>query len=308
MTEPQFVRGYGGPVRRCYQSAYGVWESVARSIVISQAKREGVIPSGSILGLFVSAGQEQYPHALDEFRRLWRPFRENGHSCVLVDNLGISPDVLLDGEHFVRGTNRDWEFSAWQEGFDYWKANAPRGCPEWVVCITSAFTRRNPRRRAERILNPVTLARSPEGIVGWGNVHNAGAWGVLGYDCRRFIRTDAFAISGRVLQSQGFVTVTDALLENLIPRIWDGQRLIHSEANVDSDFREWLADWLERGWYGSASFSSRSYPLLRKKAQAIFNERLLTARCIEQGFSAMCGNDINRFTGLSVLKPLGTLS
>ncbi len=284
-------------VKRLAEATYGLWETTARSVLLRSAGRSRS-DQNAYAGLFVCHGTSEYPTSLKSMRKLWAPFYKRGFPLFIVNNMPDDPVTPRPGEHYLEGTNTEWEFSAWQQAHLQYIAKFKRP-PAWYICVTSAFVRHDTVRHYARYINPATLRHLPPGIIGPACVHWTGDYRCAGYHTSRFIRTDAFAVSGHLIEEVGFLGVSNAALENISPARPNGDSLFHNNDNTSPDFRDHLNKWLSQGWHKSNEISGPMYPFLRKKLQACCNERLLAARIATAGGIMMHGLKPNRLTGLS---------
>ena len=268
--------------------------------------------SPKCLGLFVQAGSKTYSTALSRFLRLWEPFRRLGNPCVVIDNFSSTPPSLPPGVRFLRGSNAQWEFSGWQEGLEFHLSTGAE-VPDWCVCLNSAFVRKLLPNRYSRFLNPVSLALADQGLIGhFADCRNLAIDGFAmdapfsyrSYDVSRFAITAAFALTGEFAARVGFVAVNEQELDFISPPGLEGTDLFSPTADVSPRFRRYVNDWLQKGWYNAATCVPETRPLLRKKLQAILNERLLSTQIREENLSWSEAGSTRLLTGRSNLADL----
>jgi hypothetical protein len=237
-----------------------------------------------ILTVFVRHGAVRYPTALEDLRDVFRRRLPSvRHDLVVVENDAAAP-AQEAGLEVVRGSNRRWEFSAWDEGLLAVGSLAREY--ELVHLATSAFLTLYTRyleRFDERMLRLVAARRAAVGHIDcYGEPVE-----LLGRRSQAWIRSSFLFVPPAELERLGsLVGVAD-------PAPFfsgDPRRPFREDAPLSSTYRKLLLDWLTgpgtgQGvtWHSRFELTAETLPYFEQKVLAILNEHLLSIRLREQG-------------------------
>jgi hypothetical protein len=239
-----------------------------------------------ILTVFARHGASKYPQALEEllaFQRARLP--KVRHDLVVVDNaLGARPEVERRDRELVAGSNRVWEFSAWDEGLAYvghrvWDY-------DYVHLVTSAF-RTLYTSYINRIDQPLLERVAGRGLViGHIDYYNTPIV-LLGNRTQAWIRSSFFFIPPAEIATLGsFVGIENGA------EFFSGNpdQPFRQDAPISDNYRKYIIDWLTgpgtgQGvvWHSRFTINSETLPYFRAKVIAMLNEQMLAIRLQRQG-------------------------
>lgn len=237
-----------------------------------------------ILSLLARHGTARYPAALADLRAYQRRCLPTARCEVLVVDNAATGSTEEDGVRVIAGSNRAWEFSAWDEGLaqvgvrllDY----------DLVHLVTSAF----------RTLYMAYLDRCVEAVL----ARVAGHGMALGHlDCYG-VPVELFGVRSQCWLRSSFVFLPPAELLSLgsLVGIPDPSRLFSgdpedpflADAPISANYRRYILDWLTgegtgQGtvWHSRFELGPDTLPYFEAKVLAILNEHLLTLRLRRQG-------------------------
>jgi len=237
-----------------------------------------------ILTLFVRHGTSRYPEALPELRRFQRSQLPTvDHHLLVIDN-GEAPLQPESGVEVMAGSNRLWEFSAWDEGL------ARVGHRLWdydlVHLVTSAFGTLYTRyidRLDHRLLEQVAGRGAALGHIDRYNDPVE----LLGCSTQAWLRSAFFYLPPAELATLGsLVGVPD-------PGLFfseDPAQPFRADAPLSGNLRRYILDWLTgpgtgQGvtWHSRFVLSRETLPYFRAKVLALLNEQMLAIRLRRQG-------------------------
>jgi len=237
-----------------------------------------------ILTLFVRHGTAKYTEALDDLRAFQRRrLPEVRHDMLIVDNGPEAPSPT-PGAEVIRGSNRRWEFSAWDDGLAHVGARVRDY--DLVHLVTSAFNTLYTRyidRIGPALLEEVAGRATALGHVDWYNEPVE----LLGYPGQAWLRSSFVFIPPAELLTLGSLVGCTAE-----PEIFSGDPTspFRPEAPVSPNYRRYVYDWLTgpgtgQGvtWHSRFVLDRESLPFFQAKAMAIFNEQMLAIRLRLQG-------------------------
>lgn len=238
-----------------------------------------------VLSILARHGTAKYATAVADVQEYHR--RRLPHArceLVVVDNAPGAAPGPVEGATVVAGSNRAWEFSAWDEGL------AHVGARVWeydlVHLVTSAFRTLYTRyidRLDERALGLV----AGRGVA-VGHVDSYGETvELLGVRARHWLRSSFVFVPPAELALLGTcVGVAD-------PSPFfseDPAAPFLADAPLSATYRRYIVDWLTgegtgqgTEWHSRFALSAETLPFFRAKALAILNEQRLAIRLRRQG-------------------------
>jgi len=239
-----------------------------------------------ILSLFVRHGSTKYADALTDLRELHRTRLPSAqHDVLVVDNALDPRTAANDGDCVViAGSNRGWEFSAWDEGLAH--VGAKIWDYDFIHLVTSAFRTLHTRyieRCDERTLELV----AGRGVaVGHIDCYDEPVE-LLGNRSQAWIRSSFVFLPPAELATLGrVVSVTDpgAFFTS------DPANPFRLDAPLSERYRRYVLDWLTgpgtgQGtiWHSRFELTAKTLPFFQAKTLAILNEHLLAIRLRRQG-------------------------
>ena len=239
-----------------------------------------------ILTLFARHGTLKYGDALAEllaFQRVRLP--SVSHDVVVVDNApeNAKRTVTSDFE-IIDGSNRSWEFSAWDEGL------AHVGQRVWdydfVHLVTSAF-RTLYTRYIDRFDQSMLERIAGRGIaLGHIDYYNDPVE-LLGNRAQAWIRSSFVFIPPAELSALGRLVCVSEPTKFFSE---DPQRPFLEDAPISENYRRYIIDWLTgpgtgQGvtWHSRFVLSPETLPHFQAKVLAMLNEQMLAVRLRRQG-------------------------
>jgi hypothetical protein len=238
-----------------------------------------------ILTLFVRHGSAKYGQALSELDAFYqRRLPTVTRDTLIVDNAPGAPAGQEGSVELIQGSNRSWEFSAWDEGL------AHLGPRSWsydlVHLVTSAFGELY-TRYIERFDPPLLEQIAGRGAA-TGHIDYYGEpVEVLGYTGQSWVRSAFFFIPPAELQTLGsLVTIDDRR------RFFSGdpRAPFRPDAPLSEQYQRYIHDWLTGAgtgqgvtWHSRFELDAKTLPFYENKALAMLNEQLLAIRLRWQG-------------------------
>jgi hypothetical protein len=239
-----------------------------------------------ILTVFARHGVAKYPRALDELRAFQKARLPSVHHDILVvDNAHrATPAVEPPDCKILVGSNRVWEFSAWDEGLAHvgrrvWEY-------EYVHLVTSAF-RTLYTRYIDRIDQPLLERVAGRGLaIGHIDYYNTPIV-LLGNRSQAWIRSSFFFIPPAEIATLGsFVGIENGA------EFFSGNsdHPFRSDAPISENYRNYIIDWLTgpgtgQGvvWHSRFIINPETLLYFQAKVIAMLNEQMLAIRLQRQG-------------------------
>ena len=238
-----------------------------------------------ILTLFVRHGSARYGEALprlEDFRR--RRLPSVVQDTVIIDNAPDAATGEANGSVVIQGSNRAWEFSAWDEGLAVLESRVRDY--DLVHLVTSAFGQLYTRyieRIAPELLEQV-----------------AGRGAALGHLDYYHEPVKVLGYTGQCWMRSSFLFIPPAELATLGPLVsvpepgqffsGDPDSPFRRDAPLSDNYRRYIYDWLTGAgtgqgvtWHSRFVLDERTLPYFEAKALAVLNEQLLAIRLRRQG-------------------------
>lgn len=239
-----------------------------------------------ILTLFVRHGTTKYGEALEDLRRFHRT-RLPGvdHDILVIDNALQGPVTDPPASHeLIAGSNRSWEFSAWDEGLVH------VGSRVWgydLVHLVTAAHGELYTRYIDRFDEPMLdLVAGRGAAVGHIDCYNEPVE-LLGCNTQSWLRTSFLFVPPAELATLGsLVGVHDgaAFFSG------DPEHPFRTDAPLSERYCGYIIDWLTgpgtgqgTTWHSRFELSAETLAFFEAKALAILNEHLLAIRLRRQG-------------------------
>ncbi len=239
-----------------------------------------------ILTLLARHGSIKYGEALDELDAFYRRRLPSVHHDLLViDNAASSGRVAPQADsRVIAGSNRAWEFSAWDEGLEH------LGRRVWdydlVHLVTSAFRTLYTRyidRFDEALLENLVGRAAAIGHIDYYNEPIA----IFGNRSQAWIRTSFFFIPPAELTTLGALVCVDEPDEIFSG---DPESPFRENAPISPTYRRYILDWLTgpgtgQGvvWHSRFQLTPETLPHFQAKVLAMLNEQMLAVRLRRQG-------------------------
>ncbi len=239
-----------------------------------------------VLTLFARHGSTKYPDALDDLHAFYRTrLRSVQYDLLVVDNdAGVASPRQFSKELVIPGSNRLWEFSAWDEGL------AHLGQRVWdydfVHLVTSAFRTLYTRyidRFDDGLLESLAGRGAATGHVDYYNEPIV----VLGNRSQAWLRTSFVFIPPTELATLGSLVSVDRPDEFFSG---DPACPFLTKAPLSETYRRYILDWLTgpgtgQGviWHSRFELTAESLPYFQAKVLAMLNEQMLAVRLRRQG-------------------------
>ncbi len=239
-----------------------------------------------ILSLFVRYGQEKYGDALDTLAAYYRQaLPEVEPDMVIVDNaLPAGCQEIAGTTAIIGGSNRYWEFSAWDEGLAY---VGPKVLAyDFVHFVTSAYNQLYVAYIPKMNLQCLAAIRNRDAVLGHIDHYNDPVI-FMGRASQCWIRSSFFFMRPEtVLRLGSLVSLTapGPLFSG------DPAAPFAAHAPIDKTFRDNIINWLTRDgtgqgteWHSRFVLNADTLRYFESKALAVLNEHALTLRLAQQG-------------------------
>jgi hypothetical protein len=238
-----------------------------------------------ILTLFARHGTAKYSEALEELHVFYRKRLPLVHHEVLVvDNALDETYGRASKDRIIAGSNRSWEFSAWDEGL------AHIGQRVWdydlVHLVTSAFRTLYTRyldRFDEDMLESIAGRAAAVGHIDYYNEPVE----VLGNRTQAWIRTSFVFLPPAELATLGSLVCVNGPGEFFSE---NHEHPFRKDAPLSENYRQYILDWLTgpgtgQGvvWHSRFEVTRELLPHFQAKVLAMLNEQMLAVRLRRQG-------------------------
>jgi len=236
-----------------------------------------------ILVLFARHGTERYPESLSDLDGFYQAHLPSARrDVVVVDNAGGVEASEAPG--VIAGSNRSWEFSAWDEGLA--SVGDLLGDYDLVHLVTSAFRTLYVRYIERLDLRVLQLVAGRRAAVGHIDRYDEPIE-LMGHTSQSWLRSSFVFVPPAELVALGsLVGVTDA------SRFFSGdaRNPFRATAPLSENYRQFIRGWLTgegtgqgTKWHSRFALSPTTLPLFESKALAILNEHMLAIRLRLQG-------------------------
>jgi hypothetical protein len=238
-----------------------------------------------ILTIFARHGTAKYAGALDDLRAIFRTQLPSArHDIVVVENAAGAALAPEPGVELVPGSDRDWEFSAWDEGLAH---VGGRACDyDFVHLATAAFRTLYVRYLDRFDARMLGMAVGRRAAVGHVDCYGEPIT-ILGRRSQSWLRTSFVFIPPAELAALGTVV---SIRDPAAFFSGDPAAPFRADAPISSEYRRLILDWLTgpgtgqgTTWHSRFELTAETLPFFEGKARAILNEHMLAVRLREQG-------------------------
>lgn len=236
--------------------------------------------------IFARHGQEKYRDALDTLAAYYRQTLPGIEpDMVIVDNaLPAGAHEAAGKTTVIAGSNRNWEFSAWDEGVEY---VGPRVLAyDFVHFVTSAYNQLYVAYIPKMNAQCLGAVWGKDIILGHIDSYNEPVM-FMGRASQCWVRSSFFFMRPEtVLRLGSFVSIThsEALYSG------DPAAPFAADAPIDNVFRDNIINWLTGDgtgqgteWHSRFQLNADTLKHFEAKALAVLNEHALTMRLSQQG-------------------------
>lgn len=239
-----------------------------------------------ILVIFVRYGQEKYRDALDTLAAYYKQTMPGIEpDMVIVDNaLPAGPHEVTGKTAVIAGSNRYWEFSAWDEGLAYL---GPKVLAyDFVHFVTSAYNQLYVAYIPKMNAQCLEVVQSKSVVLGHIDYYNEPII-FMGRASQCWIRSSFFFMKPETaLRLGSFVSVTHS------DPLYSGEPAapFAADAPIDKVFRDNIVNWLTGDgtgqgteWHSKFVLNADTLKHFEAKSLAVLNEHALTLRLAQQG-------------------------
>lgn len=233
-----------------------------------------------VIAIFVSYYPSYLESCLPKLKKLLKHLTLN--SQILIVNNNNKPINNIDSSiTIIQGSNRDWEFSAWDEGVEYLTQNYTHIEESTIIFLNDTFY----SHRVFTEIDYLLFKKSVKKIVARkydfaGEFNSFGeSFEVLGVKSKGWISTYLFCCNGGKLKEIMPFCKVDSNFTEEIKCDQSAQKLVlkNCSENLVSHLESWFFPKNPKlGWYKNPSNKENS-DLVKKKVIAILNEKLLFA-------------------------------
>lgn len=201
---------------------------------------------------------------------------------LVFNNAALKTDSsiskLSKGWNFIEGSNIQHEFSAWQEGLDFFRESYGDQLSVILVNDTVAHHRKFSFFRKLAFLAALPR-KSSSCIVGFTNKLPCGShFQVYAHKTDLWVSTFLFFVDAEALKKINYRIWTREENDDCVLGGSDNAKFFTDR--VSENLKKYLCEWLfEGGWYKSESLSEFNCDRFKVKAKSIINEKLLSAQC-----------------------------
>ena len=189
--------------------------------------------------------------------------------------------------HCIAGSNKLGEFSAWEEGIQFYcsHVNIHFAANDFFVFANYTFCHHRIWKHsyAKNFCRSLRKANSSSpSIIGWGN-YSVDLFSIDSIPFHIWISTYLFSFQmSTYVQLEGGLVPSDSSFDRYISPTIDSDSFFGY--SVNEALQSHLTNWLFKGgWRNSKALDSSSYPVLQFKAKCILAEKLLSAKILSLG-------------------------
>lgn len=220
---------------------------------------------------------------------------------ILVLNSDISTEVSsgisIDGWTIIMGSNKNFEFSGWQEGINYLRQ---QNISHHGILFANDTIGRHQEGSHLAQCNLNELMRR------WSSCHGAQFIGIQhfspqpldlgGYDVTHWICTMIFGLTSEALKRIDYKVDHIEYTASMCSEKKDGYSILNQ--SVPSSIKAYIEDWLlNGGWHGSKRppLSAHDQQRLQHKARCILCEKMLTVKARQNNISIIGVKDLELY-------------
>ena len=187
----------------------------------------------------------------------------------------------------LRGTNENWEFSAWQHGYDY--AKSKFGFDVILFANDSCMNHGKYELISNKLSNDLLLKIYNESLF-YGNINRVpDEYGDCFFEeknVKDWIRTDAFIIPKAIVDKIQKIDYSNSYnIHEIIPNNITREEFINN-SYFSEGLTNFLLDWHEKLWH-SRFDPFENIKLFQNKTKAIINEKLLSHYIRKNNFKTL---------------------
>jgi hypothetical protein len=235
-----------------------------------------------VLTLLARHGTTKYPTALNDLRSFVAQRLDGiSHEILVIEN---APGAARGEPGVLQGSNRMWEFSAWDEGLAHLGGRLREF--DLVHLVTSAFRTLYTRyidRIDREVLEQIAGRGAALGHIDWYNEPVE----LLGYSAQAWIRSSFVFLPPIELTLLGPLA---ALATREVFFSGNPANPFREDAPISPNYRKYVLDWLTGAgtgqgveWHSRFELSKGTLPFFEAKALTMLNEQLLAIRLRRQG-------------------------
>jgi len=212
---------------------------------------------------------------------------------VIVDNKSDSEtheaeEKISENAIKIFGDNVDREFSGWQKGLDYLKKSGKNF--DAVLFTNEAFLNLDENMiMSKNFANFVRRSLKNNCVI--GSLDSRGVrFELMGYDVSSWICTNAFLVPKNILNDfPPLVSVSSDQMKDFLNETYDEYEknkeagYFKKGSKINEDYKTMIVAYLTKMWHSKFEINRETWSRFVAKAQAIFNEALLTAKLREKG-------------------------
>jgi len=187
----------------------------------------------------------------------------------------------------LSGTNKNWEFSGWQQGYEYVELHSDYDLILFAndSCLNHGIM----KLITHKLTNELLLKIYNESLF-YGNINRIpdkyGDCLFQNKNLKGWIRTDAFIIPRKILKVISKVDFSnDFNINEIIPKNVTRDSFLQNN-HFSKGFTNFLLDWFEKLWHSKFDPFENNL-LFRNKTKAIINEKLLSYYIRESNFKTL---------------------
>jgi hypothetical protein len=239
--------------------------------------------------LYVEYYPERFPKAFEKLQSYLKKIDYTEITYFRINNRDkIGSDVQKQKDiYYVKGNNREREFSGWQRGLDFIMKSNYRY--DIVLFVNEAFEASGPSYLIDHAGIKILLKSFYlNSVIGRIDTHFKETT-LLGYNIRSWICTNCFFVPFRAIEKiQNIISIdTIGLNQFMDEKFPVSGDFLKEDSPMNKIFKVFIVDWLTNSWHSKFVPDEKSWELFRQKTKAIFNEVLLTARFREMKISVV---------------------
>jgi hypothetical protein len=207
---------------------------------------------------------------------------------------GVNSGISVDDWTILMGSNKNFEFSGWQEGINYCRQKSINHCG--ILFANDTIGRHHHNSHfAQCNLNEL--------IRHWSTCHGAQFIGIehfssqplelLGHDVTKWICTMIFGLTLEALERMDYKVDYIEYVASMCCEKKDGFSILNQ--NTPSKIKAYIEDWLlNGGWHGSRQppLSANDQQRLQHKASCILCEKMLIVTARQKNISIIGVKDL----------------
>ncbi len=224
-----------------------------------------------VVALFVRYCDKKYPSALEYFKKYLSIIKNHDVKIIVIENKKQIDSYMADNITYIKGDNTVHEFSGWDKGLEYIKNKNIEY--DIVIFANDAFLAPSGYYSPRMIMCDESIGLCYKNGF-FGSIMNCGNFKINNKKVEKYIRTNCFMLSKKIINSIDGVTSFDL---DFINKCIDKEisfPYFKDNAPLNSFVKENIINNLTKFWHSAFKLED-NWELFRMKSLMLLNELFL---------------------------------